>query len=192
MQEMQRDQAPAGGIADAVGLSWLLEDIGDVRIVAHGGTTHGQLSAFAMVPEHDFAVTVLTNSTRGIEVYNPVVKKALEQFVGVTRAAPVPSAQNGTAPYDRYEGRFVDGFKTFAVDLKVQGRGLKGSFEALGPDSEDPGLPPFRLELYDEDRVVIKGGRLDGFKADFVRDGRGRVRWFRLGGRLLRRTPLPR
>lgn len=188
MREMQRPQVAAGGsIADHVGLSWMLDDVKGVRLVAHGGTTHiGHLSAFVMVPERDFAVTVLTNSMRGIQVHKAVVDRALELYLGIKRRRPAEPKADGV-DVRAYEGHYVDGFKSFAIDVEARGKGLRGTYSSLNSD-EDPGLPPFRLSLLEDDRAVISGGRLNGYRADFLRDERGRVRWFRIGGRLLRRT----
>jgi CubicO group peptidase (beta-lactamase class C family) len=183
---MQTPQAPAGSIADHVGISWLLSDVDGARLVAHGGTTNGHLSAFDMVPERGFAVTVLTNSSRGGEVHRAVVKKALQLHLGLKQAPPVPRRDEGLV-LDRYSGRFVDAFKTWGVVLEPNGRRLRGRFEFL--DSDDaPVPPPFHLAFFDTDRVVIQGGRLAGLTAEFLRDKAGRVQWIRYGGRILRRT----
>ena len=186
MREMQTPQAEAGNLANAVGISWLLEDYDTTRLVMHGGTTHGQLSAFAMVPEHDFAVTVLTNSSRGNEVHGPVVRKALSLYLGLERRLPE------TIPMDkadlvRYEGRYIDAFKQAAIDLKVAGRRLHSRISALEED-EGPGLAPFHLAFFDNDEALVQGGRLDGLRAEFIRDGRNQVRWIRFGARLWRKT----
>jgi CubicO group peptidase (beta-lactamase class C family) len=52
IEGMQRPTAEVAGSAlgDAVGISWLLSEVGGERIVAHGGSTLGQYGAFVMVP----------------------------------------------------------------------------------------------------------------------------------------------
>jgi CubicO group peptidase (beta-lactamase class C family) len=188
LKKMQTPQAPAGSIADHVGFSWLLSDLDGVRLVAHGGTTYGHLTAFDMVPERKFAVTVLTNSTRGGEVHRAVVKKALDLYLGIKHDPPKPGPIDGLQ-VDRFAGRYVDAFKTYAIVVEPAGRKLKGRFEILEEeDSDGPVPPPFRLAFYEPDKVVIQGGRLDGLVADFLRDKRGRVQWLRYGGRILRRS----
>ena len=184
MREMQRPQTPPGDILDSTGVSWLIQDVGGVRTVAHGGTTNGQLSAFLMVPERQFAVTVLTNSTRGGEVHRAVTGKALEQFLGVVRPVLTPS-RNG-ADLRTLQGRYVSGLRNVALDLVARDSHLVATYSLLKSD-EDPGLPPFKLALCDDEVAVIQGGRLNGYKAQFLRDERGRVRWLRLGGRLYRK-----
>jgi CubicO group peptidase (beta-lactamase class C family) len=194
MREMQRAQAPAGSLADAVGLSWLLSDIDGVRFVAHGGTTNGQLSAFMMAPDEGFAITVLTNSTRGGEVHRDIVNWAMRHYLGVKKAEPKAMSLNGTQ-LDLYEGRYVDGFKTVGVDLKARGKGFIVTYEILKKDEEEdegPGLPPFTVSLVDEERALITSGRLRGTRAEFLRDERGRIKWMRLGGRLYRKSAAKR
>jgi CubicO group peptidase (beta-lactamase class C family) len=188
MKAMQTPQTPAGSIADHVGISWLLTDLDGVRLVAHGGTTNGHLSAFDMVPECGFAVTVLTNSSRGGEVHRATVKKALELYLGLKDEPPVPRRDDNLV-LDRFAGRFVDAFKTWGVVLETNGRRLRGRFEILNADGDDgPVPPPFHLAFFDTDRVVIQGGRLAGLTAEFLRDKAGRVQWIRYGGRILKRT----
>lgn len=187
LKMMQTPQAPAGSIADHVGISWLISDLGDVRLVAHGGTTNGHLSAFDMVPARNFAVTVLTNSSRGGEVHRAVVKAALDIYLGVTHEPPAPRPDNGLE-LDRYAGRYSDAFKTWGIVLEPNGRRLRGRFEWLDPDDEDPIPPAFHLAFVEPDKTVIQGGRLGGLTADFLRDKRGRVQWLRYGGRILRRS----
>ena len=54
-------ECPGSAIGDAIGISWLLHDVGGIRIVGHGGTTIGQYSDLDMVPSHDFAYIAMTN-----------------------------------------------------------------------------------------------------------------------------------
>lgn len=186
LREMQRPQAEAGNLAHAVGISWLLEDYGDVRLVMHGGTTRGQLSAFVMVPERDFAVTVLTNSSRGGEVHSTVVRKALSLYLGVERR--LPELTRDGIDLARYEGRYVDPFKSAAIDLHARGRRLRATVVPLEEVEDVTRLAPFYLAPFETDKALIQGGRLDGLRAEFLRDGRGRVRWIRFGARLWRKT----
>ncbi len=188
LREMQRPQAEAGNIAEAVGLSWLLDSYDGVRLVSHGGTTHGQLSAFVTVPERDFAVTVLTNSSRGGEVHGAVVRKALSIYLGLERRLP-EVLRPDAAELARFAGRYVDPFKEAAIDLELRGRRLRASVIPLEEMGDTTRLAPFYLAPFDADRFLIQGGRLDGLRAEFLRDRGNRVRWIRFGGRLWRKAP---
>ncbi len=65
-----------------------IRDLGDVRMVGHGGSTHGQRAAFQMVPERNFAVVVLTNSVpNGAQLHGALVKWSLERYLGIVSAA---------------------------------------------------------------------------------------------------------
>jgi CubicO group peptidase (beta-lactamase class C family) len=186
LRMMQRPQAPAGGLAEWVGLSWLLDDVDGTRLVSHGGTTIGQLSTFTMVPSKALAVTTLTNSTSGRAFNRVVVARVLERYAGLRRTPPAPVTVT-PAELAAYRGRYVDGFKRLEVALEPARGVLRGRMAALGDDEEGP-LPTVRLALYDRDRAVHVDEVYPGLKADFLRNGSGRVAWMRLGGRLYRRV----
>jgi CubicO group peptidase (beta-lactamase class C family) len=192
LKDMQRPHAEAGVLADFVGLSWLLEDVGGVRLVAHGGTTIGQLSTFTMAPAKQLAVTTLTNSTSGRSVNQAIVARVLERYAGVKRAKPkIPRVP----PDDlaSYEGRYVDGLKQLEIALKPAGARLRGTLAALAPGlADDDELPTVRLALMEKDRAVHDGDLYSGLRAEFLRNGAGRVAWIRMGGRLYRRQPAGR
>jgi hypothetical protein len=71
----------------------------------------------------------------------------------------------------------------------LRGPRLRATYESL-EDDEGPSVPvaPFRVALFDADRAVIETGRLRGTRIEFLRDEKGRLRFVRVGGRLLRRT----
>jgi len=190
MKDMQRPHAVAGALADAVGLSWLLEDVGGVRIVSHGGTTVGQLSTFSMVPEKQLAVTTLTNSTSGRSLNRAIVGRVLELYGGVKRVPPrIPKTPRDELAV--YQGRYVDGFKQVQIALEAAGGRLRGRLTALAGDDEGD-LPTIKLALVGADRAVHDGDIYAGLRAEFLRADSGRVAWLRLGGRLYRRvSPSP-
>lgn len=187
LRDMQRPHAPAGALAQWVGLSWLLDDVGGTRLVSHGGTTIGQLSTFTMVPSEELAVTTLANSTSGRSLNRNVVAHVLERYGGLRRTPPsfMKIERGGLAVY---EGRYVDGFKELEITLERVGGRLKGTMAALG-DGVGAQLPTIRLALVEEDRAVHVGDIYAGLRAEFLRGGSGRVAWLRLGGRLYRRIP---
>ncbi|MFY9587882.1 MAG: serine hydrolase domain-containing protein [Actinomycetota bacterium] len=185
MREMQDPQAPAGALADHVGLSWLLEDAGDTRLVSHGGTTIGQLSTFSMVPSEDLAVTTLTNSTSGRSLNRAVVAAVLARYAGIRRKPSHP-AKASAAELRAYRGRYVDGFKQVAIALEPAAGSLRGTLIALVGDDGD--LPVVRLALFDTDRAVHIDKVYTGLRAEFLRSDTGRLTWLRFGGRLYRRV----
>jgi CubicO group peptidase (beta-lactamase class C family) len=188
LRTMQRPHAPAGSIADSVGLSWLLSDVDGVRLVEHGGTTNGHLSAFTMVPERRFAITVLTNSSRGGEVHHAVVDRALAHYLGVRHRPPKP-LRGGTVDAHTYAGRYIDGLRQSAFDLVALRDGrLKGTLSSLDGQESPVPIAPFHVAFYETDRGVVQDSRIKGSRLEFLRDERGRLRFVRVGGRLMRRT----
>lgn len=184
MKLMQSPQVPAGNAWDAVGISWLLEEVDGVRIVSHGGTTVGQLSAFSMVPSKGIAVTSMTNSTSGRAVNRNVVAWVLEHYAGIKRSLPEAKrvSRDELSPYT---GRYIDAFKNTAIDVEPSGQRLVTKINSL---VDDDSLPPFKLAIIDDDRAVQLDGDLKGMRVEFLRDGRNRVAWMRFGGRLYRRS----
>ena len=185
---MQKPQAEAGTLADAVGLSWLLRFVDGTTLVSHGGTTPGQLSAFTMVPEKEFAVTVLTNSTRGGEVHRAVVDWALAHYVDVHRPEVehirVPDLSAYTGKY-RVESSGTE-FEIVAV-AKNNGLIMRMPQPPIGANGRRPPKPAdMHMRFYAPDRVVGINGVWNGTKSEFVRNGSGRVAWFRWGGRIHR------
>jgi CubicO group peptidase (beta-lactamase class C family) len=184
LRDMQRPHAKAGAMAEWVGLSWLLGDVGGVRTVAHGGTTIGQLSTFTMVPSQELAVTTLTNSTSARSLNRAIVAAVLERFGGIKREPPV-TLKASRAELAVYGGRYVDGYKQVEVRLEPAGHSLRGTLVPLAGEQK---LPTVRLALVEEDRAVHIDDTYAGIRAEFLRNGSGRVAWLRFGGRLYRRV----
>ncbi len=184
----------ASAIGDAVGISWLLRDIEGVRMVGHGGSTHGQRAAFQMVPERDFAVVVLTNSVpNGAQLHEAIVKWSLARYLGIIQQQPEPI----TLSEDELNG-YVGMFASISslVRIYVEEAGLVVKIEpspadlaqarARGDeDSEDQ--PPFPITLLPDDRYTIAGGPAKGLRGFFTRDDAGAINGINLGGRLATR-----
>ena len=183
---------------DGIGVSWQLRPSRQrVRIVQHGGDLPGQHSCLMMVPEHGFALTALTNSDGGPSLIAELFVKdwALRTFTGLSNLPAVPRvlSRRELAPY---EGRYEQ------EEIAPDGRLEKGAYELRGHQGElratavgeMPALDPpesaaqTRLVFYRKDYVLVLDatGRPTGSRANFLRDGHGRVKWLRIGGRLYR------
>lgn len=179
----------ASALGDSVGISWLLKDIGGVRLVRHGGTTNGQLSAFVLVPERDFAIAVLTNADTGGQLHQEMVRWALETCLGVAEPDPEPLSltEAELAPYaGRY--RTASGTVTVAVDGDHLLCSVTYSEEALAKlrsvyGDQVPEQVPIPISLLPDDRYIVVEGRGKGMRGYFVRDG-GDVTGIDFGGRL--------
>jgi CubicO group peptidase (beta-lactamase class C family) len=189
LSSMQRPVTDAA-LDERMGLSWFVSEQGGVRVVRHGGATLGQLSAFEMAPDCGFAVTVLTNATRGAELHREVTRFAKECFLGVRQPEPVHLAATQTQ-FAEVAGRYTAAAAD--IDLKIESSGLtmhttpKGGFPTR--DSPPPPAPePSTLAFVKPDRIVALDGPMKGVQGEFLRDAHGGISWFRFGGRIRART----
>lgn len=186
---MQKEQFHVGNMAEHMGIAWMINYTDGVKIVRHGGTTNGQLSAFVMVPEKGFAVTVLTNSTAGRTVNRAVVAWALENYLGLKDEAS-PPIRVDRSELDDYVGKYrVETSPTMMIDVSPRRGGLAIIFPTppATNDQRPPRIPALPFHFYAPDRFVISSGPYSGTRSDFVRSPSGKVAWLRFGGRLYRR-----
>ncbi len=188
---MQSPQVPTGAANEYRGITWMLRSVGGVDIVEHGGATNGHLSAFLMIPDRHFAMTILTNADAGSQLNTEIVNWVLEHYCHI--ADPEPTLRK--MPADKlmaYTGRY----SAAAHDIDIvagDGDGMlvlleipKGGFPTV--DSPPPPAdPPVRLAFVDDDHVLALDPPIQGRQADFLRDAEGRIIWLRLGGRLHKR-----
>lgn len=184
----------AGCFADAVGISWWVDDIGGTRIVRHEGATNGQKAALVLAPGHQFALVALTNCDAGGELLSETTAWALKRFLGVEKPEPalleLPARELAA-----FAGRY--GSTLFEVTLAVQDAQLWLQLESKGgfptkdsPPPAEPLSPRMRLGFYDHDRVIVIDPPMKGERGEFLRDPDGEIAWFRFWGRVNR--PLAR
>jgi CubicO group peptidase (beta-lactamase class C family) len=180
-------------IGDQCAIAWWLKRVGEVTKVSHGGTTNGQHSLFAMVPERQFAVVSLTNcGPNGPEFNEALEKWALKTYLGVDVPEEV-AADRPESELAAYVGRF----ETIAAVcyVRVRGGGLeadmepKAEFLAELHEEAPPPEPPIPLGLIPGgDRYVVTDGPAKGMTGYFRRDAAGNVDAVHLGGRLALRV----
>ena len=185
-------------LGDAVGISWLLGEIDGTKTVGHGGTTNGQHSDFALVPERNFGVISMTNcGPNGPQLNHKIVRWAREHYLGLVETEPeairLPDAE--LAPYaGRYEtiAAVVDvtaaeGRLSAAVSIKAS---MASALREAG--EEVPEQPPIILALLagEPDMYVVDEGDAKGMKGYFTRTTDGTVDGVHLGGRLATRVPV--
>jgi CubicO group peptidase (beta-lactamase class C family) len=90
-----------------IGLSWRLARWSEVDVIAHDGGTLGQSARLRVVPERDFAVCVLTNSTNGDALGDRMVAEVFDEEAGID-VPPAPSPDDDARPTDlsRHLGRY--------------------------------------------------------------------------------------
>ncbi len=183
LEAMRVKQVSAGGRGD-MGITWFIRYADDLTVYAHGGATHGQQAYFFYIPEKDFALAILTNSDDGGVITGQTFGWALDLYFGIKLKSPKPLAK----PQDLREfvGRYQIGTECF--DIKVKGKQLVYHHIPLGgfptPDTPPgPAMPPMRFAFYKQDNLVGLDEPYKGALADIIRDDKGRVEYFRVGGR---------
>jgi len=181
MRIPQADAGPRG----LMGITWFIRKIGDLTIYAHGGATHGQQAYFCFIPEKDFALAILTNSDDGGIITSAVFNTTLDLYFHVKSKLPKP-IKTSASERKKYVGRYRIGTECF--DLKVKGEYLMYHHIPLGgfptPDTPPgPALPPMRFSFYEPDKVIGLDEPYKDALGDFIRDEKGKLQFFRIGGR---------
>ena len=185
LAQMHSPQVTVWG-SEAWGLTWAIDDTFGTRQISHGGGTTGQVSLLLLIPEHDFAIAILTNADPGGFVTDDVSRWALKQYLGLEIPDPTPleSSEEHMASYvGRYSRPFAD------IELGILGGRLvaqmtyKGSFPTKDLPPPPP-PPPMSLALCEKDRLLVMDGPFKNGKAEIVRRSDGSIGWLRASGRI--------
>ena len=186
MALMQSPQVNTGSGTDAIGITWGIRELDGTRIIEHGGGTLGQVSILAIVPDRNFAITVLTNADRGGKLTSEMTKWALRQYLGLDDPDPEPMdlSEEMLASYTGlYTSPMVD------LELGLGDGQLVMQITYLGgfPTKDSPprsSPPPAPLAFYSKDCVFVTDGPMKDRRGEFLRNADGRIAWLRAGGRL--------
>jgi len=181
MRVQQADAGPRGGM----GITWFIRKMGDIPFYAHGGATNGQQAYFFFIPDQDFALAILTNSDDGGIITAGITNYALALYFHAKPKLPKP-IQKPASELKEYTGRYRIGTECF--DLKVKGKHLIYHHIPLGgfprPDTPPgPAMPRMRFSFYEKDRVIGLDEPYKDALGDFIRDDKGELQFFRIGGR---------
>jgi CubicO group peptidase (beta-lactamase class C family) len=191
VRAMQRPLAPAGSLADAVGVTWLLEKVDGANIVKHGGSINGHMSEFLMVPARDFAITILTNGSRGHELGTVVLNWVLGELLDVRQPEPVtrPLTAAAAAVYaGRYKSSFADLVLTSRDDGLLLTYEIDPKVLEAEPEAASALPPPLPVAMTAKDRAVVTGDYGAGSRLEFLRNGDATVEWLRFGGRICKKV----
>jgi CubicO group peptidase (beta-lactamase class C family) len=177
---------PWGALADSVGLTWWLRDVGGVTIVCHGGQTPGYETDLGVVPERGVGWAVLTNSAvGGSALYRALRPEILRALAGVDDAPPRADPSLEAAD-------LVGVYDLPFSDLEVTPGAEPGTLVLTPrpkvhtrPAWSPPPAPPSTAALYRPDRaVVVEPPLVAGQEIDAGRGPDGSVVWLRSGGRV--------
>jgi CubicO group peptidase (beta-lactamase class C family) len=197
IDRMQRPtvEMPGSDLGDAVGISWLLSEIGGERVVAHGGSTLGQYAGFVMVPARRFAIVSLTNGEPNGPLFNRRMRDwALATYLDVHRETPIAEPRS-TGALAEYAGTYetVSSLISIAVEgdrLRMEVEAKPELLEQLGSDADDENEPPIPLGMIaGGDRYVVPEGSHEGEIGLFVRDAAGVIVGVHVHGRYAPRCP---
>jgi len=173
---MQAIQAPKIGTKDAIGITWHLSSVGNLKVVAHGGATNGQQAYLLLVPDKDFAITVLTNAGNGRALHKKVIAFALEQYFDAKNPEPIiqTRTQQELAEYAGLYSRPFFDLKITVSDGQLMVQAIqKKSF--LGNEIAPPS-PLRAFNFFETDRIIDESGNR---KAEFIRNKDGSIGWIR-------------
>jgi CubicO group peptidase (beta-lactamase class C family) len=186
MRRMQTALGPGGAIGDVFldgfGVAWQLWQAGGVPVVSHGGSMPGQQSSFVLVPDRDFAVTVLTNAESGVTLGMEVTDWALDAFLGLRRPplTPLPVSPDRLADYT---GNYAFG-EDVTVRITERDDGLQLALAA--PEENIPAID-VPLSFVGDDLVILEYLGMT-ILSDFVRNDTGEIGWVRFSGRMAPRA----
>jgi CubicO group peptidase (beta-lactamase class C family) len=184
-REMMRRPRSSMNVAMDVGINWLLRERAGLQLVAHGGNvSYQQLAAFAMVPEHEFAVTTLTNARPGEALGRRVLDWALRHVLA-TEISPLPVVE---PPADTTE--LIGDYGTGDAFVEVRA-GADGALSMRLRYPAEPSLdgPVVQAHFVGPDTLATDEDPAEPAGV-FLRDADGRadaLRWgLRVGNRLVR------
>jgi len=141
-ESMAKMQSPQVTVweGETWGLTWWIDDTHGARVISHYGGTMGQVSALTFIPEHDFAIAIVTNANLGGSVLDEASRWALKQYVELEIADPAPigASEEDLAPY---VGRYRS--PSWEMELGTLGGKLVGQETPMirFPTRDSP-LPP--------------------------------------------------
>ena len=184
LRSMWSQPGPAGTVGSelkGMGVAWVTRPtVEGVAVVEHGGDWPGYRPFLSTVPEKQFAIVLLTNSNDGSQLRAQLFFRdwVLQRFARLhdLPASPVSLSASELAQYEGLYTRTFINFQGKVERVELQIEAANGGLEA----TILPGGIPTVLQFYSHDRVVEP----NGFRADFLREGNGRIQWFRSAGRL--------
>jgi CubicO group peptidase (beta-lactamase class C family) len=183
---MQEPHGPGGSlgptIADAIGLGWMLTNVGRHRVAMSFGSDTGAAAGMAIVTDAGFGVVVLANAELGLLLATETVRRAIDIFLGANSVPLTPSALTAD-DLNALEGTYeIPGDLTFEVSVDEDEVQITAS--ADDQMVSDISGPVTMIS------PVIGSLTVNGMPIliDFVRDGVGPIGWIRSFARLAPRT----
>lgn len=182
VKEFHTEIMPASG-PKGIALSWFTARPGGAHFISHGGSTHGQKAELTICPEKKYVALAFANSDRGKMVIYPVLDKALGGYLGIE--AKTPKFIAAPAQVKEYLGVYTHPLANYAVSKSPNGLTVNATLTDAKKQKLYGSFPSIVLRFYGKDKVVAVNREDRGAYAEFLRDGKGAVRWLRLFMRVL-------
>jgi CubicO group peptidase (beta-lactamase class C family) len=177
-REMQHASWDVEQSEDQYGLGFTVQQIGERRLVGHGGGFPGQSTRTLVDPADQLVVVVLSNTSAPDGLAAPIAAQIISIIdFAQDRARRGGASLNGN--FDRYIGRFAN--IGGVVDVVAFGNSLV----ALSPEADSPVRFVAELEVVDGDRLRIAKVGGYGSAGEFVqyeREEDGKVARIIVGG----------
>lgn len=182
LRAMHEPQREAGNWADAWGIGWDIRAIDGMQVSSHGGSIAGNRLHLTVVPERDWALVSLTNSSRGSAANRVIERAALEYELGLR--APEPERVHlSIDDLTRFAGHYRNA--EVEIDISVADGGLLLHIVGPGPNGGDPvAFPDETLVPVGEREFLHTEGDNAGERLDFILNHDGTPRYLRMHGRL--------
>ena len=185
---LSRPLTDAGQLAGQMAPGWMVDSFTGTPVLRLGGTVAGEAGLLALVPRLGIAFAALGTDLGYLGV---ALGRFLRVRLGLVQEHPGP-CDLPPSPLVPFTGEFVTALDSYTLYEDAGGLMMVRNPRGGYPRSHSPGGPsrePCRLDFLGDDVVRVGSGPDEGQRGDFVRDGSGRVAWFRWEGRLSRRRP---
>lgn len=153
------------------GLGWSLGHAGGVRTIGHNGATNGFQAYLVAVPQRGYAITMLTNSSRGTSASRAIARWALARDLGLETPEPT-RIELAPDALSRLTGVYRQALSVSTITVAEDADAaaplemrVVSTNPFTGDEAERPavGLAPIA-----PDACVITSGENTGVRVDFI------------------------
>jgi CubicO group peptidase (beta-lactamase class C family) len=169
------------------GVSWFVQNLAGTKLVRHGGATNGQMSEFYLVPERNFAWTILTNAEKGRALNAEMIGYIHQHLLGLQDSEP-ENLSLSASELEPFLGAYRDTNFGTTIEFKLENNNLirhviPGDYSGVSSIVTPP-PPDAKCTFIAGERILILEGDGKGAKLEFLRDQGGVIRYLRSSGRL--------
>ncbi len=183
--DMSHSPLVEGELSEHTGFAWFVEDIGGVRTVFHAGRSAGATSKVLFAPDKKFGIVILTNSDRGIEVYDGVIALALKKYLDIEKKPLVAIAANRSA-LEPFEGLWLGDAEDYKLYFDKDQLMAERLYKPLAGMKIYENPPPISMSSAGKDMVIMTDGPFKGTVGQLRRDKSGKPAFLSMQHRIFR------